>query len=185
MSITTLTLNGNDYISYASVEEANTLLATDPVRNTIWAALTNDQKIINLISATRRVDMYEFKGRKTLGDANQNNKWPRADVLYPDGTPLSDNVVPYDVELATILLAGTIASDVEASQNTTSSSNIKKVEAGSTSVEYFRAVEGLPSQDETAYNFLIPWLATSSATHTENKSFGFAFYNDPEKYEWL
>jgi hypothetical protein len=183
MTIATITISGNNYISYASVAEANVFLVTDPVRATIWNTLTVDQKGINLVAATRRLDGFRYKGEKTGADNVQDNQFPRTGLVYPDGTDVGTTEIPYDIEIATILLAGTIASNAEAAQATDSSSNIKKVKAGSAEVEYFNSVSGVPLQDSTAYNFITYWLASEQSN--SSVSLGFGFYNDPIIFDWL
>ena len=44
MSLTTITVNSSDYTSYASLGEANALLAVNPVRSDAWSDLSNNEK---------------------------------------------------------------------------------------------------------------------------------------------
>ena len=44
MSLTTLTIGGESYISYATLSEANIALVVDPVRSTAWQALADEAK---------------------------------------------------------------------------------------------------------------------------------------------
>lgn len=162
MSISTITIGANNYTSYASVAEADIRLAVDPVRMATWTALTTDQKGINLVAATNRLDLLAWQGEKT-GGAAQANAWPRAGLMYPDGTDVADDEVPLDVEIATILLAGSIAIDAEVANSGASGTNTKKVQAGSASVEFFRPRDGLALQDESAHALIKYWLESSSA----------------------
>lgn len=165
MSITTITISGNNYISNASVAEADAYLAVDPVRGTSWAALTNDQKGSRLVAATRRLNLLDWAGEKT-GGAAQQDAWPRTGVTYPDGTAVPDNEVPQEVEDATILLAGTINLTASASQAGSSGSNKKRVKAGSAEVEFFRPTAGAQLQDETAWALAKMFLGSADTSMT-------------------
>lgn len=162
MAISTITIGANDYTAYASVAEADIYLAVDPVRSATWAALTTDQKGQYLVAATRRLDLLTWSGTKTGDEGTQINAWPRTGVTYADGTAVSTSEVPQEVEDATILLAGTIASTPTASGAGDSSSNNKRVKAGSAEVEFFAPTTGKPLQDETAYALLEQFLGTNS-----------------------
>ena len=84
----------------------------------------------------------------------QATAWPRKDTQLAGVT---DTTIPVALEQATILLAGTIATNLGAAgvpAAVQTGSGIKKVMAGSVSVEYFRntpdqpnPVEGLGDQD--------------------------------------
>lgn len=156
--ITTITINSVDYISYASVAEADARLAVDPVRGPTWATLSTDQKGINLVAATNRLDLLMWAGEKT-GGPTQVNQWPRTGVSYKDGTPVSTTEVPTEVENATILLAGSVALDASNADAGTSGSNIEEVQAGSARVSFFRPQAGAPLQDESAYQLVQCFLA--------------------------
>ncbi len=163
MTITTITINTVGYTSYASVAEADAYLAVDPVRKATWEALSTDDKGLNLIAATRRLDLLSWQGEKT-GGAVQENKWPRIGVSYPDGTAVSTSEVPQEVENATALLAGSIAITAKLADAGTSGSNTKRVKAGSAEVEFFRQQEGKPLQDETAFALILIFLEAASTS---------------------
>lgn len=162
MSITTIQIGGNDYISYASVAEADAYLAVDPTRGPTWLALTADQKGTNLVSSTRQLDTFNYKGEKTGGSV-QPNQWPRTGLTYPDGTAVPTDEVPLDIQNATILLAGSIAVDVNNSTSQTTASNTKRVRAGSAEVEFFRPTTGVPLGDADAHALISFWLAAAAA----------------------
>jgi hypothetical protein len=163
LSITTLTISGNEYTAYASVAEADAFLAVDPVRGPAWAALTPlpdavTRKSILLVAATRRLDQLRWAGQKT-GGATQETEWPRTGVSYPDGTAVPDDDVPLAVEQACCLLAGTINITATTANAGSSGSNIKRVKAGSAEVEFFKPIDGVDLQDETAFNLIKAFLA--------------------------
>lgn len=159
MSLSTITINTVDYVSYASVAEADSYLAVDPVRFATWNALTVDQKGSYLVAATRRIDLMRFSGEKTGDYETQDNAWPRTGMVYEDGSSVSTTEVPQAVEDATILLAGSTAIDASVSSAGTSGNNIKMLQAGSASITYFRPSDGKPLQDESAFALLRPFLS--------------------------
>ena len=134
MTITTITIGGNQYQSYASVAEADARLLVDPIRGATWAALTADQKGINLVAATNRLDLEKYSGQKTV--STQANRWPRDNALC-DGVAVPDGTLPQEMEDGTIILAGSIAVDSAASAAGTGPQNIRRVRAGSAEVEFF------------------------------------------------
>ena len=137
MSLTNLAINGVSYLGYASVDEADLHFAVDPVRGSAWLALTDIQKSINIVSATRRIDLEDAPGLKT--DPAQLAAYPRAGIVC-DGVPVPENEVPLPVVNATIVLAGSLPSDASVtsagSGGGASSAYILRVKAGSAEVEF-------------------------------------------------
>ena len=167
MSLTEITITGetDPYTSYASLAEANRRLAVDPIRMTAWDALGDNAKNVHLVSGTNRLDLLDWDGEKA-GGASQENDWPRTGLSYEDGTAVPSDEVPYEIEVATILLAGTIAKTPQAAGSGTSSTSIKAVKAGSAQVEFFprqEALEDKPIQDETAFDLVRRWLGGSGS----------------------
>lgn len=160
MTLSTITISAVDYVSYASVAEADPYLAIDAVRAAVWAALTTDEKGAKLVAATRRLNLLSYGGEKTSGDT-QDDKFPRTGLTYASGGAVSTTEVPQGVEDATILLAGSIAIEPEAGDAGTSGTNVKSVKAGSTAVDFFRLQTGVPLQDTTAYSLIKEFLSAS------------------------
>lgn len=160
MAISTITINTIDYISYASVIDADARLAIDPIRGAAWALLSEDEKGGALVSATYRLDLLLWQGARTNG-ALQPNAWPRINMRHCDGTPTVTDDVPLDVETATILQAGSIVLDPGTADAGGSGTNIKAVGAGSTSVEFFQPKTGGPIQDITVHSLLRCFLESS------------------------
>lgn len=165
MSLSTLVIGGEDYQSYASLAEADLRLAVDATRKVTWEALTDEQKNINLVAATNRLDLELWVGEKTGGEGVQENKWPRTNVTYEDGTAVPTDEVPIELENATIILAGSIALDAANADSGTSGSNTKMVKAGSAQVAFFRpTIPGKPIQDETVFDLIRQWLEGSQVS---------------------
>ncbi|MEE8597802.1 MAG: DnaT-like ssDNA-binding protein [bacterium] len=159
--ITTIIINGISYISYASLDEANARLAVDPTRGPSWSALSDDEKGMFLISSTNRLDLLRWNGKKRDG-SSQLNKWPRTGVFYCDGSSVSSNDVPNEVENSTILLAGAIVLNPKISDLGSSGSNIKKAKADTVDVTFFTPKKGVAMQDETAYKLISCFLVGKS-----------------------
>ncbi|UFK26758.1 hypothetical protein [Roseobacter phage RDJL6] len=164
MTITTIIIGANSYTSYASVAEADVLLAVDATRAATWAAKTVDEKGALLVQATNRMDLLSYQGNKTGSEATQPNKFPRTGLVYSSGETVSTTEVPKGVESATILLAGSIALDAEAGDAGSTGSNVKSVKAGSTGVTFFRQTTGVPLADATAYALVKEFLSSSGIT---------------------
>lgn len=150
-----------EYISYASLEEADKRLIVDPVRGPAWSLLTDNEKESFLVSATNRLDLLRWQGSKT-GGALQVNAWPRTGTTFCDGSPTSTDEAPVDVEVATILQAGTIVIDPKASLAGGSGSNIKAVGAGPATVTFFQPQKGGALQDITVHELLKCYLESSA-----------------------
>lgn len=164
MTISAITISGEQYTIYADRREANAYLAVDPVRKATWEALTDDDDNRGppLVASTRRLDLLSWAGKKA-GGALQENQWPRTGLTYPDGTAVADDEVPKAVENACILLAGSIAITAASADAGTSGSNQKRVKAGSAEIEFFRPEDGVALQDKTAWELIFPFLASDSA----------------------
>ena len=94
MTLTTLTISGVGYTSYATLAEANNRLRVDPVRTEAWSALSSTNKMINLVAATNRLDLLNWGGQKA-GGPTQENAWPRTGLFYPNGTAVPSTGVPH------------------------------------------------------------------------------------------
>ncbi len=170
MTITTITINTVDYISYASLTEANELLAIDPTRGTAWAALTDDEKGANLVAATNRLDLVNYRGEKEV--STQDNQWPRTGTDC-DGNAFPTGDVPTGMANGTSMLAGSITLDPTYANAGTSAGNTKKVKAGSAEVQFFRPTAGVPLQDPTVWGLIKCYTSAGIAGGiTTTASFG-------------
>ena len=165
MSISQVSINGHDYTTYASVAEADIVLAVDPVRRTEWSTASEMDKEIYLIAATQRLDLLSWDGAKA-GGASQAHAFPRSGLTYADGTAVPSDEVPADVERACILLAGSISGDEKhASAVTTSTASIERLKAGPVEIEYAdgSSVETNSSglQDQDVHQLVAHWITTS------------------------
>ena len=189
MSFTTLTLDGNDYPSYATVAECDTYLSVEPSRREEWLAQSDVAKMRLVIAATRRVDALQFIGSETAAD--QPAAWPRM------GVPgVADDVIPRRVEQACILLASTFISQPAGSEPATESV-VKTIKAGSVEIQNFTRketnlpaptytpVEGLELVDRRAALLLHPYVIGEGVptkvvpgTQTPEIPVGIEYYSD-------
>ena len=164
MTLTVIAINGVDYESYASVDEANIALAVDPIREPTWGVLSDEQKGTFLISATQRLDLLQWRGTRAEGAA-QSLAWPRSGLHYADGTAVPDDAIPLALQRATALLAGTIVQQPAQADHGSSAQTISEIKAGSVTIKYSgrqQVFQGQPLQDETAYELIRMWIAGSA-----------------------
>jgi len=113
--------------TYCSLAEAETYMESK-FHKTAWTAATDSQKDIVLAEATRLLDQhYSFVGFKYT--ELQALRWPRTEVLTPDGYDVAWTTIPQFLKDATAELALYIlSSDVTAESDT---KGIKEMKAGS------------------------------------------------------
>ena len=167
MSLTSITIGGTEYPSYATVAEGDAYLAVDPTRRLAWASLDSTVKGVNLIAATKRLDSLRWIGRKT--DPTQATEWPRSGLTFPNGQTVPDNVLPERLLQATILLAGDLAVD-PAAMSTSGQSETRGVvqseRIGPKAVSYFYPRRRSPRLPEgnTLLSLVGCWLKSSLVT---------------------
>ena len=136
MSLSKIDIDSTEYTSYASLSEANEYLNADFRRKAVWNALTDEAKNERLVSATRELDMLDWKGEKAGGNS-QTDAWPRQDVFYPDGSPVANNELPIEVEQACIILAADGESiAAPSSSSSTTGQTIRRLKSGDDEIEY-------------------------------------------------
>ena len=170
MTIETFTINGEDYQSYVTVEEADVYYGLDSDHP--FLQLTEAEKQVLLVGATRRIDLLHFKGSKQNSD--QFLKWPRSPYGFP-----------YDIELATILWANILRTDTSQENVAAANPNISRIRAGSVEVYFFKPTdvdllgEELTIADPTIRALLAPYLAESDVQGDDDTSgVGGAFGTD-------
>lgn len=138
----TLPLGSKSYTIYSfttdPLADANDYLAAS-ITATTWQGLEDDAKIRLLVSAFRTLERQQWSG-ESIGSL----AWPRSGATMkgaPVAEEIPDDIVEGMFELASFLADGT---DSVTSQST--ASNIKKVGAGSASVEYFYPLSGQDSR---------------------------------------
>ena len=143
---TTVTIGANTYNVYG--------LTADPLQDTTdylagrfgavaFAGLaTDDLRRQVLISATRWLDRLQWAGAPTDLSTPQPLAFPRTGLPQCDGIAYTDSEVPDPIVEAMFELAEIIAADATQQDSNGQGSNIKSVEAGSASVEFFTPTIG-------------------------------------------
>jgi len=126
------TANANSYILQA---DATTYFSLR-IGSDAWTAATTGTKDSALVTATRMLDRMVWTGEKTAAD--QDLEFPRTGLTDKDGNEVASDAIPQEIldatcELALILIVNASAADV-----TSTASNIKKLQAGSAMIEYFK-----------------------------------------------
>ena len=171
MSLTTITIGGVDYPSYATIDEADAYLAIDTTRAGAWSALDEAAKSQCLAAATRRLDGLPWAGRKT--SESQITAWPRTGMK-----PEPSKNVPLEIEQACVLLAGDLAVTPHASLNDSRVQDVQSERVGPKSVSFFgrrRERESNTGLGSETAALVAKWLqgpvvATPMATGTDGES---------------
>lgn len=184
----TITIGGNTYHVYAltadPVADADAYLAARI--GSTWSTATTLQKQQALISAARMLDRAVFwSGVKS--DAAQDLQWPRDGASDAcTGEPVPDGTIPDEIALAEFELANILFVDATAQDSPGTGSNVKRVAAGSASVEFFSPTTDTPIDTRlpTPVNDLVACLfatteglggATSFGTDVESS------FDDPDE----
>lgn len=147
--VTTVVIGGVTYSIYGERDvdaltpqmSSNEYLQADILWAATWAPLTNDQKSIALVSATRYLDSFAWAGTQTDTVTPQPLDWPRTGVTRSDGTAVDPATVPDEIVFATYIAAAMLSADPEAfSQSPAQAANIQYVKAGSAEVRFQRVL---------------------------------------------
>lgn len=128
--VTTITIGTIDYEVYSDVETADDYLSAD-FTATAWRAESDeDQKKRALVSAARLLDRQVWPGEKE--DEDQLTAFPRTGI-----SGFEDGEVPQQVVDANCLLAKFIHEGSNVETSATTSSNVRRLKAGSVEQEFF------------------------------------------------
>lgn len=136
-SVSTVTISGNDYSVYGTEAEVKQYLAGRLGTEAYDNASGGERKKAH-VQATRWLDRERWTGSPTDTTTPQPLAWPRTGVTDCDGNAVPDNVVPDDLCAATAELVLVLLQDSSADQNATQGTNIRRAQAGSAIVEFFR-----------------------------------------------
>jgi hypothetical protein len=146
-TVSTVTI-GTDTVSVYNLDDGDT-----PAENlaSFWnvrlgdvatavAAASTDDLNRSLVIASDWLDRaITFSGTKTV--EGQDRAWPR-DGATCDGTAITDGTTPGELAFAAFWLAGQLLVDPTLAESAGQGSNVKKVGAGSASVEFFTPTIG-------------------------------------------
>ena len=168
MTITRYDINSQAYYAYSSFEEADKYYS---LTEHTWKDIAEtERKEILLINATRRIDLLRFKSspekeykpKLVMAAGNQPLKFPR--VEYG---------LPYDIELAAIILAGNIHVDPTQSLIASTNTNLKRVKAGPIDIEFYETINieltdgELSIVDPTIRALLGPYIVVDNVTSSD------------------
>lgn len=151
--VATVDIGGTDYSVYAftsdPVDDADSYFAAR-LGASAWTGADSDLKGQGLVTATRMLDRRAtWSGTKT-SDA-QALQWPRDGATCFDD-PIDDGTIPDDIVYATFELALSLLEDEAVQDSPGTGTNVKKVQAGPASVEFFGPTAG------TGRDFLFPQI---------------------------
>lgn len=129
-----VTISGNTFEVYGDEDGFKTFMAGE-LDTTDYDAASSNQKRKALVGAVRWIDRENWQGTQT--DSDQDNAFPRDSITDCEGNDVS-GTTPTEVENAAYILANILLGDNAAADNETQGTNVKKVGAGSASVEFFR-----------------------------------------------
>lgn len=137
----TVIIDGVTYETYADVATADNYLAADFSLNSVWTALTTDQKGQALVTSTRIINRQNWQGEPNPAPGSIL-VWPRTGVKFADGTAVPSDSIPQQIIDGSILLAALIAQTPQIAGQANTGSNIESVRAGSVQVDFFRPTTG-------------------------------------------
>ena len=118
--------------SYIDTTDAVALIADMPVTSAITLFIASTEQEQLLMRATIRIDAFKYAG--SLYDETQRLKFPRYDLYSDDGVALDSDIVPENVEKATLELAlFMLENDINA---TNENLNYTSATVGSVSVDF-------------------------------------------------
>lgn len=159
--VTTLEVGTNTYVTRTDANAFH----DDDVNGASWQFVGDDAKDRALLTATRLIEQRRFLGDKT--SSGQALSFPRTGLTDLDGNAVASDSVPQRVKDAQALLARLLAATPTLSEKKGTSSNQKRVKAGSVEVEYFRPETGQrfpPSVMELLGPFLASGRTAAVAT---------------------
>ena len=129
----TITVGTNSYVTQV---EADTYLDSS-INGAEWATQTVDNRCRLLITAFRILEVQRWEGERTV--ETQPAQFPRTNLIC-NGETVDSATVPQRVKDAQIELANAILvnNDLATSPTGTTTAGIKRAEAGSAAVEFFR-----------------------------------------------
>ena len=136
--------SGNQYHTYASVEQADLYLTANFLA-TAWFDMTEDQKGQLLVTATRLFDRQCWLGEKTDASTPQPLAWPRMNTGIEG---VIDSEVPQDIVNGSIEMAFAILDGSEAiNSQVPGAQKLRSIAAGSVNLSWFRGAEGIAAEE--------------------------------------
>lgn len=143
----TVTINAATFTVYADAATA-TAFHDGRFGGVAWTSYSNGAETANdkaraLVAATDLLELIAWAGTRTAVAPGQPLEWPRSGVTDRDGNGIDSATIPTDVVNACCMLALAILQDPTiVTDSAGSASNVKRIEAKGTGVEYFAPVDG-------------------------------------------
>lgn len=134
--VSTLVVGTNTYQLQAS---ANTILG-DNIATQSWATKPSATKDQALITAFHMLEAQSWEGEKT-GGAGQTAQHPRTGLTNCNGDEVTSVAIAPDIIRAQALLAYELVTNPKIAGTANTGSNIKRLQAGSASIEYFERTD--------------------------------------------
>lgn len=151
----TVTINGNDYDTYADLPTALVYWAGQ-IEATDIMAMTSDQQSAALVSMTRVIDRQVWQGEQT--DGYETHAFPRSGLTYADGTPVDSGSVPCQIAEACMEGASQLASGASFQDQANTFNTTKTLKAGSVEIDYFRQLGPFSRFPQTIQELVGLWL---------------------------
>lgn len=137
----TVTISGTSYDVYGTSAGLKAYMAAHMNSAAYDSASSNNRKKAH-VSATRWLDRANWQGQKYDLVTPQVLEHPRTGLTDKDGNEVDETTVHESVEHATYELVLYLLDDSTATQSLDQGSNVKRVQAGSAQVEFFKGTDG-------------------------------------------
>lgn len=180
----TVTISGTSYEVYGTSTGLKAYMAAHMNSAAYDDASSNDRKKAH-VSATRWLDRANWQGQKYDLVTPQTLEHPRTGLTDKDGNAVDETTVHESVEFATYELVLYLLADAEATQAFDQGSNVKKVQAGSASVEFFKGTDGkyprFPTEAHELIRYFLEGASGLTGPMAPGTSAGSAF-DDDDRY---
>jgi hypothetical protein len=149
------TLSANSYYNVAAADA----YFTNRLNSSDWTGASSTIKEQSLTTITTMIDREVYEGAKT--SATQSLEFPRTSLTDKEGDAVLDSILPPDLNLAVYEGAIALIQDSTLQTQTNGGTNIKKLVAGTASIEYFHSTSthALP---QLVLKYLQPYLEGDS-----------------------
>ena len=158
----TITLGTDSFDVYGPLADA-TAYFNGKLNRTSWTGTEGDTRKRSLISASRMLDLINWKGSPTDLDTPQPLAWPRTGVTDKNGSVIVDTVFPTDLLRGYYELAQVIIDNPSLDEESDQGSNIRSVTADVVNVSFFRPVSGTRFPT-VVHNFLKQFMNISGSS---------------------
>ena len=153
-----LVVGTNSYISRADA----IIYLADALHAESWDAASTESKDRALVTAARMLERQQWVGEQAT-NVGQTMQWPRTGVSDREGVELPSDTVPQFILDAQCELAVALLDDVSVQSNADTSTNIRRMKAGTAEIEYFVGKSG--TRFPTVVHELIGYYLANSSSY--------------------